>query len=88
MTIFSVKSMQMRDIIIVPSTGWGGDGLLGLTIVFCKIEDVSEQAYRILAVSDNSPAAKAGLRADVDFVLAPTPNTHNFVSCCFILELI
>ncbi len=61
--------MQMRDIIIVPATGWGGDGLLGLTIIFCKIEDVSEQAYRILTVAENSPAAKAGLRADVDFVL-------------------
>jgi hypothetical protein len=69
LTIFSVKTMQMRDVIIVPSTGWGGDGLLGLTILFCKIEDISEQAYRVLAVAEKSPAAKAGLRADVDFVL-------------------
>jgi hypothetical protein len=69
LTIFSVKTMQMRDIIIVPASGWGGEGLLGLTIIFCKIEDVSEQAYRILTVAENSPAAKAGLRADVDFVL-------------------
>jgi hypothetical protein len=69
LTIFSVKTMQMRDILIVPSMGWGGEGLLGLTIIFCKIEDVSEQAYRILTVADNSPAAKAGLRAEVDFVL-------------------
>ena len=69
LTIFSVKTMQMRDVIIVPSTGWGGDGLLGLTIVFCKIEDVSEQAFRVLAVAENSPAATAGLRPDADFLL-------------------
>lgn len=61
--------MQMRDVLIVPSTGWGGDGLLGLTILFCKIEDISEQAYRVLAVAEKSPAAKAGLRPDVDYVL-------------------
>ncbi len=61
--------MQMRDVLIVPSAGWGGDGLLGLTILFCKIEDISEQAYRVLSVAEKSPAAKAGLRADVDFVL-------------------
>jgi hypothetical protein len=54
---------------IVPSTGWGGDGLLGLTILFCKIEDISEQAYRLLSVVDGSPASNAGLRANVDFVL-------------------
>ena len=53
----------------MPSTGWGGDGLLGLTIIFCKIEDISEQAFRVLAVAENSPAAKAGLRPDADFVL-------------------
>ncbi len=58
---------------IVPSSGWGGEGLLGLTILFCKIEDISEQSYRVLTVAENSPAAKAGLRPDVDFVLG---NTH------------
>ncbi len=53
----------------MPSTGWGGDGLLGLTILFCKIEDISEQAYRVLTVAEKSPASKAGLRPDVDYVL-------------------
>ena len=52
----------MRDVLITPSTLWGGQGLLGISIRFCSFEGANENVWHILEVKPTSPAEAAGLR--------------------------
>ena len=53
---------QVRDVLITPSTLWGGQGLLGISIRFCSFEGANENVWHILEVKPTSPAEAAGLR--------------------------
>ncbi|KAL5263403.1 hypothetical protein ACHWQZ_G008689 [Mnemiopsis leidyi] len=69
MTIYSSKTQQLREISIVPSNLWGGQGLLGISIRFCSFEGATENVWHILDVQANSPAAIAGLHSDTDYII-------------------
>ena len=60
---------QVREVFITPSTLWGGQGLLGISIRFCSFEGANENVWHILDVQDKSPAEAAGLRPFTDFVI-------------------
>ena len=53
---------QVRDVLITPSTLWGGQGLLGISIRFCSFEGANENVWHILEVKPTSTAQAAGLR--------------------------
>ena len=38
MTVYSSKSQTVRNVKIMPSSVWGGQGLLGVSIRFCSFE--------------------------------------------------
>ncbi|XP_063689201.1 Golgi reassembly-stacking protein 2-like isoform X2 [Bolinopsis microptera] len=69
MTIYSSKTQQLREISIVPSNMWGGQGLLGISIRFCSFEGATENVWHVLDVQTNSPAAIAGLHSDTDYII-------------------
>lgn len=69
MTIYSSKTQQLREISIVPSNMWGGQGLLGISIRFCSFEGATENVWHVLDVQANSPAAIAGLHSDTDYII-------------------
>ncbi|XP_067941192.1 Golgi reassembly-stacking protein 2-like [Watersipora subatra] len=69
MTVFSSKTQLIRDLMITPSLSWGGQGLLGVSIRFCSFEGASENIWHVLEVQPSSPAAAAGLRSDVDYII-------------------
>lgn len=48
MTIYSSKSQSVREVTIIPSTTWGGQGLLGVSIRFCSFEGANENVWHIL----------------------------------------
>lgn len=54
---------------MTPSNMWGGQGLLGASVRFCRFEGASENVWHVLDVEVNSPAALAGLRAHDDFIV-------------------
>lgn len=48
MTVYSTKTQTVRDVEIVPSNTWGGQGLLGVSIRFCSFDGVNENVWHIL----------------------------------------
>ncbi|KAK7939558.1 hypothetical protein WMY93_002884 [Mugilogobius chulae] len=69
MLMYSSRTQCIRETTVTPSTVWGGQGLLGITIRFGNFEGVNESVWHILEVYPNSPAAVAGLRADSDYII-------------------
>lgn len=48
MTIYSSKTQSVREVTVIPSTSWGGQGLLGVSIRFCSFEGANENVWHIL----------------------------------------
>jgi len=76
MTIYSSKSQTVREVFITPSTLWGGQGLLGVSIRFCSFEGANENVWHILDVHPKSPAESAGLRAYSDYIIGADSILH------------
>merc|ERR1719342_686267 len=69
-------SQTVREEFITPSTLWGGQGLLGVSIRFCSFEGANENGWHILDVSPNSPAELAGLRQYSDYIIGADSVLH------------
>ncbi|XP_020507126.1 Golgi reassembly-stacking protein 2 isoform X2 [Labrus bergylta] len=69
MLLYSSKTLAVRETTVTPSTMWGGQGLLGVSIRFCSFEGANENVWHVLEVEPNSPAAMAGLRAHTDYII-------------------
>nr|XP_039254993.1 Golgi reassembly-stacking protein 2-like [Styela clava] len=69
MLVYSSKSLQLREVTLTPSSVWGGQGLLGVSIRFCSFEGANENVWHILDVEPNSPAYLAGLRPYSDYII-------------------
>jgi len=76
MTVYSSKSQTVREVFITPSTLWGGQGLLGVSIRFCSFEGANENVWHILEVSPSSPAEMAGLRQYSDYIIGADSVLH------------
>jgi hypothetical protein len=76
MTVYSSKSQTVREVFISPSTLWGGQGLLGVSIRFCSFEGANENVWHILEVSPKSPAELAGLRPFSDYIIGADSILH------------
>ena len=53
LTVYSSKTQTIRQVGIIPSQMWGGQGLLGVSIRFCSFEGANENVWHIL-VSDST----------------------------------
>jgi len=76
MTVYSSKTRMVRDVLITPSTLWGGQGLLGISIRFCSFEGANENVWHILEVKPTSPAEAAGLRPYTDYIIGADSVLH------------
>ena len=76
MTVYSSKSQTVREVFITPSTLWGGQGLLGVSIRFCSFEGANENVWHILDVNPKSPAEQAGLRSFSDYIIGADSILH------------
>jgi len=76
MTVYSSKSQTVREVFITPSTLWGGQGLLGVSIRFCSFEGANENVWHILEVSPSSPAELAGMRQYSDYIIGADSVLH------------
>lgn len=48
LTVYSSKTQTVRQVGIIPSQMWGGQGLLGVSIRFCSFENANENVWHIL----------------------------------------
>ncbi|KAM4605555.1 Golgi reassembly-stacking protein 1a [Polymixia lowei] len=67
--VYSTKTMRVRELEVVPSNMWGGQGLLGASVRFCSYQGANENVWHVLDVDVNSPAALAGLLPHSDFIV-------------------
>ncbi|KAM9075253.1 Golgi reassembly-stacking protein 1 isoform 2-T2 [Megaptera novaeangliae] len=67
--VFNMKTMKVREVEVVPSNMWGGQGLLGASVRFCSFRRASEHVWHVLDVEPCSPAFLAGLRPYTDYVV-------------------
>ncbi|RMX68662.1 hypothetical protein DD238_003583 [Peronospora effusa] len=67
--VFNVKAQTSRELQLTPSRKWPGKGLLGVTIRFDSYEGAEDQLLHVLNVAESSPAERAGLRANSDYLL-------------------
>lgn len=68
-TVYNSKTQSVRQITIVPSMTWGGQGFLGVSIKFCSIRGANENVWHVLEVHPSSPAELAGLRPFTDYII-------------------
>nr|CAD2135138.1 unnamed protein product [Meloidogyne enterolobii] len=66
---FFDKTQTVRQTQIIPTQGWGGQGLLGVSIRFCSFDGANQNVWHILDIQPNSPAELAGLIPNTDYVL-------------------
>ncbi|XP_046990230.1 Golgi reassembly-stacking protein 2 [Schistocerca americana] len=76
MTVYSSKTQSVREVSIEPSTTWGGQGLLGVSIRFCSFEGANENVWHVLEVNPQSPAEIAGLRPFTDYIIGADSVLH------------
>ncbi|TWW80797.1 Golgi reassembly-stacking protein 2 [Takifugu flavidus] len=69
MLLYNSKTLAVRETTVVPSSMWGGQGLVGVSIRFCSFDRANENVWHILEVERDSPAALAGLRAQTDYII-------------------
>lgn len=67
--VYSSKTQRVRELEVIPSNMWGGQGLLGASVRFCSFEGANENVWHVLDVEANSPAVMAGLIAHEDFIV-------------------
>jgi len=76
MLVYSSKTQKVREVEMVPSHNWGGQGLLGVSIRFCSFDGANENVWHILEVQPSSPAFLAGLRSDTDYIIGADSVLH------------
>jgi len=76
LTVYSSKTQTIRQLGIVPSQMWGGQGLLGVSIRFCSFEGANENVWHILEIHPNSPAFLAGLLSHSDYIIGADSVLH------------
>lgn len=69
LTIFNTKNHTLREVVVVPTRNWPGEGMLGATIRFDTFQDCDDQVVHVLDVEVNSPADIAGLQPMSDYIL-------------------
>lgn len=48
MEVYSTKTMRIRELEVVPSNMWGGQGLLGASVRFCSFQGANENIWHVL----------------------------------------
>jgi len=76
MLVYSSKTSKVREVELVPSHQWGGQGLLGVSIRFCSFDGANENVWHVLDVQPNGPAAHAGLCSDNDYIIGADSVLH------------
>eukprot|EP00062_Callorhinchus_milii_P022023 gi/632979369/ref/XP_007906430.1/ PREDICTED: Golgi reassembly-stacking protein 1 [Callorhinchus milii] len=67
--VYSMKVAKVREVEVVPSNMWGGQGLLGASVRFCSFQGAHEHVWHVLNIEPNSPADLAGLTPHTDYIV-------------------
>ncbi|XP_056594041.1 Golgi reassembly-stacking protein 1b isoform X2 [Triplophysa dalaica] len=79
MEVYSSKVMKIRELEVIPSNMWGGQGLLGASVRFCTFHGANHNVWHVLEVEPNSPAALAGLKQYSDYIVGADQSEDFFM---------
>ncbi|XP_015688030.1 Golgi reassembly-stacking protein 1 isoform X2 [Protobothrops mucrosquamatus] len=74
--VYNIKTMKVREVEVIPSNMWGGQGLLGASVRFCSFQGANEHVWHVLDVEPASPAALAGLKPHSDYIIGSDQILH------------
>lgn len=57
--VFNMKTMKVREVEVVPSNMWGGQGLLGASVRFCSFRRASEHVWHVLVSTGRAGQGRA-----------------------------
>lgn len=69
MIVYNTRAKKSREVEIIPSTSWGGNGLLGVSIKHSSFDRADERVWHVIEVEPGSPAQAAGFKAKEDYVI-------------------
>lgn len=49
--VYNIKTMKIREVEVIPSNMWGGQGLLGASVRFCSFQGANEHVWHVLVSS-------------------------------------
>ena len=80
--VYNIKSSRFRTVQVTPSASWGGEGLMGVQVRWDALEDASvpaDSVLHVVGVEAGSPAEKAGLVAERDYILGSVRTNFNTI---------
>jgi hypothetical protein len=81
--VYNCKCHEVREVVLVPSKNWPGEGMLGMTIRFDTYLNAEENLCRILSVEPDSPAELAGLSEGSDYLLGTAEQVFSDTNVLF-----
>ncbi|PAA88299.1 hypothetical protein BOX15_Mlig005266g1 [Macrostomum lignano] len=84
--VYSSKTQSCREVTLVPCEGWGGQGLLGVSIRFCSFDGANENVWHVMDVQPNSPAGLAGLQSDTDYIIGADTLLQDYEDLITLIE--
>jgi hypothetical protein len=81
--VYNCKMHTTREVVLVPTTNWPGEGYLGVAIRFDSYLDAEEHLCHVLEVEPDSPAELAGLQASTDYLLGTSNLVFNDTDILF-----
>lgn len=69
MVVYNTRTKSTREVEIIPTTSWGGNGLLGVSIKHSSFDKADERVWHVVEVENGSPAQQAGFKANEDYVI-------------------
>lgn len=60
MEVYSTRTMILREVEVVPSSMWGGQGLLGASVRFCSWQGANENVWHVLVSWGSSDCCGLG----------------------------
>ncbi|EKF29958.1 Golgi reassembly stacking protein [Trypanosoma cruzi marinkellei] len=68
--VYNLHVRAYRELVCFPSTSWGGAGLLGCSIEWCRAKDCIKRSWHVVGILPGSPAAHCEeLLAERDFII-------------------
>lgn len=79
--VYNIKTMKIREVEVVPSNMWGGQGLLGASVRFCSFQGANEHVWHVL-VRHNSLSNKLSNKLRTECKLPFENFCKILIYCC------
>eukprot|EP01065_Artemidia_motanka_P033951 TRINITY_DN41024_c0_g1_i1.p1 TRINITY_DN41024_c0_g1~~TRINITY_DN41024_c0_g1_i1.p1 ORF type:complete len:301 (+),score=79.36 TRINITY_DN41024_c0_g1_i1:69-971(+) len=67
--VLNVKVRQVRDVVVTPKAGWGGEGIVGCSICWTNVGNAAKCVWHVTGVHPGSPGHTAGFKPLRDYIV-------------------